>query len=69
MGVPATQALFPARSGLELTIRMNFIAPDEAGTYRSAWQAYDPDGQPFGDPFFIEVEVVAPPPQEGEGGE
>jgi hypothetical protein len=58
MGVPATQALFPARSGLDVTIRMNFIAPDEPGTYRSAWQAYDPDGQPFGDPFFIEVVVV-----------
>ena len=58
MGVPATQALFPARSGLELTIRMNFIAPDEPGTYRSAWQAYDPDGVPFGDPFFIEIVVV-----------
>ena len=58
MGVPATQALFPARSGLELPIRMIFIAPDEPGTYRSAWLAYDPDGQPFGDPFFIEIVVV-----------
>jgi hypothetical protein len=69
MGVPATQALFPARSGLELTIRMNFIAPAEPGTYRSAWQAYDPDGLPFGDPFFIEIVVVDnPPPDSGEGG-
>jgi hypothetical protein len=58
MGVPATQALFPARSGLELIIRMNFIAPDEPGTFRSAWQAYDPDGLSFGDPFFVEIEVV-----------
>jgi hypothetical protein len=58
MGLPATQALFPARSGLEVTIRMNFIAPDESGTYRSAWQAYDPNGQAFGDPFFIEIKVV-----------
>ena len=69
MGVPATQALFPARSGLDVTIRMNFIAPDEPGTYRSAWQAYDPDGVAFGDPFFIEVVVVdnAPPASEGGG--
>ena len=70
MGVPATQALYPARSGLELTIRMNFIAPDEPGTYRSAWQAYDPDDLPFGDPFFIEIEVVGNPETEsGEGGQ
>jgi hypothetical protein len=69
MGVPATQALYPARSGLELTIRMNFIAPDEPGTFRSAWQSYDPDGVPFGDPFFIEVLVVDNPPSEAEEGE
>ena len=57
MGVPQQQALYPARADTQLTIRMNFIAPDEPGTYRSAWQAYDPDGEPFGDPFFIEVIV------------
>jgi hypothetical protein len=68
MGVPATQALFPARSGLQVTIRMNFIAPDEPDTYRSAWQAYDPDGVPFGDPFFIEVVVVDNTPPESDGG-
>jgi hypothetical protein len=44
LGVPAQQALFPARGGVELTIRMNFIAPEDPGTYRSAWQAYDPEG-------------------------
>jgi hypothetical protein len=58
MGIPQTQALFPARAGTEITLRMTFIAPDEPGTYRSAWQAYDPDGTPFGDPFFIEIVVV-----------
>ena len=66
MGVPAVQALFPARSGLELTVRMNFVAPDEPGIYRSAWQAYDPDGAPFGDPFFIEIEVVGSPAAESD---
>ncbi len=69
MGVPQVQGLYPARSGLELTIRMNFIAPDEAGTYRSAWQAYDPDDLPFGDPFFIEIVVVDNAPPESQGDE
>ena len=69
MGVPATQALFPARSGLEVTIRMNFIAPDEPGTYRSAWQAYNSEDVPFGDPFFIEVVVVENSPTESGDGE
>jgi hypothetical protein len=59
MGAHAEQALFPARGGSEAVVRIVFIAPDEAGTHRSAWQAYDPEGQPFGDPFYIEV-IVAP---------
>jgi Ig-like domain from next to BRCA1 gene len=59
MGASSEQRLYPARSGSEATIRIQFTAPDEAGTYRSAWQAYDPEDRPFGDPFFIEV-VVQP---------
>jgi hypothetical protein len=60
MGVPAEQALYPARSGTEATIRMVFTAPNEPGTYRSAFQAFTPDGTAFGDAFFIEVVVEAP---------
>jgi len=57
MGVPVQQALYPTTSGTEVVIRMIFTAPDEPGTYRSAWQAYNPQGDVFGDPFFIEVLV------------
>jgi Ig-like domain from next to BRCA1 gene len=59
LGAITEQKLYPARSGSEATIRVLFTAPDETGTYRSAWQAYDPEDRPFGDPFFIEV-VVQP---------
>ena len=51
------QSLYPARSGSEAVIRIVFKAPTEPGTYRSAWQAFNPQGEPFGDPFFIEVVV------------
>jgi hypothetical protein len=51
------QALFPARSGTSAVIQVVFQAPAEPGKYRSAWQAYNPDGQPFGDPIFIEIVV------------
>jgi len=54
---PGEQALYPARSGSQATIRIIFTAPDEAGRYRSAWQAYDPQDAPFGDPIFIEFVV------------
>jgi len=57
MGAVPEQRLYPARSGTEAIIRVIFTAPAEAGTYRSAWQAYDPEDRPFGDPFFIEVAV------------
>ncbi|MBE0696250.1 MAG: hypothetical protein IH586_04945, partial [Anaerolineaceae bacterium] len=51
------QALYPARSGTRAVIRFIFKAPLEPGSYRSAWQAYDPNGEPFGDPFFIDIIV------------
>ena len=57
MGASKEQALFPARGGTEALIHIQFTAPSEAGTYRSAWQAVAPDGQAFGDPFFIEIVV------------
>jgi hypothetical protein len=60
LGVSETQDLYPARSGSSATIRMIFTAPDEPNTYRSAWQAYNPQGEAFGDPIFIEVTVGNP---------
>lgn len=61
LGVPAEQALFPARSGTDLEIRIVFSAPDEPGVYRSAWQATNPERTAFGDPIFIEIIVEENP--------
>ncbi len=58
LGAPPEFALFPARAGTQATIQINFTAPAEAGAYRSAWQAYDPLGQAFGDPIFIDIVVA-----------
>jgi hypothetical protein len=60
LGVPSEQTLYPARSGTQFTLQIIFTAPNEPGTYRSAWQAYDPQGQSFGDPFFVEIQVASP---------
>jgi hypothetical protein len=57
MGAATEQALFPARAGSQATIRIIFTAPSEPGSYTTAWQATDPDGQPFGDPVFMEIIV------------
>ncbi|HEX7973851.1 MAG TPA: NBR1-Ig-like domain-containing protein [Anaerolineales bacterium] len=62
LGAAAEQPLYPARSGMQAVLRILFTAPAEPGTYRSAWQAHDPQGRPFGDPFFIEVVVRAATP-------
>jgi hypothetical protein len=62
LGAPLMQALYPARSGTQPAIRITFTAPAEPGTYRSAWQAYSPQDEPFGDPIFVEIIV------QGESG-
>lgn len=60
LGAQAEQALYPARSGAQITMRILFIAPLVPGAYRSAWQAFSPQGEPFGDPIFIEIVVESP---------
>ncbi len=60
LGAQKEQALYPARSGTHAVVRIVFKAPVEPGTYRSAWQATNPQGEAFGDPFFIEIKVEAP---------
>lgn len=57
LGVSEEQALFPARAGSQVTLRILFIAPTELGTYQSTWQAADPDGNLFGDTVFMEIVV------------
>lgn len=53
------QSLYPARSGAQVPLQVNFTAPSEAGSYISEWQAFDPDGIPFGDSFYIII-IVQP---------
>ena len=57
MGANPVQPLFPARSGSRVIIRILMTAPDKARSYHSAWQAYNPADEPFGDPFYIDIVV------------
>ncbi len=57
LGAVSPAPLYPAVAGSETDIRLLFTAPQESSTYRSAWQAHDPAGNPFGDPIFIEIIV------------
>jgi len=58
MEATSPQSLYPALSDTEADIRVVYTAPDEPGSYRSAWQAFDPNGNPFGDTFFIDIIVA-----------
>ncbi len=58
MGVAEEQSLYPAKAGAKATIQIVFTAPDKPDTYRSAWQAATPNGDLFGDEFYIEVVVT-----------
>lgn len=59
-GFPTEQALYPARSGVQATLRIVFTAPEEGGDYRIAWQAFNPQNESFGEPFFIDFTVASP---------
>ncbi len=62
LGATTEQAIYPARSGADVTLRILFTAPPEAGKYQSSWQAFDPQGQPFGDPLTLVVLVGSATP-------
>ena len=55
LGAETEIALFPARSGTQITIQIIFTAPFEEGVYETAWQAFDPNGFPFGDPIYMRI--------------
>ncbi len=60
LGAAEEAMLYPARAGQQATIEILFTAPFTDGVYESAWQAYDPNGNPFGQPIYIRVTVAAP---------
>ena len=57
MGVSTILALRPTVSGKQIEISIVFTAPTDAGRSFSSWQAHDPEGNPFGDEFFVQVIV------------
>jgi hypothetical protein len=58
LGAVTEQALYPARSGADAILRIEFTAPTALGFYRSAWQAHNPAGGPFGHIFFVDFVVA-----------
>jgi hypothetical protein len=59
LGASTEQALYPARAGTQVTLRILFTAPQAAGEYISEWQPFDSNGIAFGESFFIKI-VVGP---------
>lgn len=57
LGVFGEVALYPARAGSQVVIEILFTAPLDPGSYRTVWQAFDPDGNPFGDVVYMEIVV------------
>ncbi len=58
LGAEKVQGLYPARQSTKAILEVTFRAPDNPGRYNSWWQAYDSDGNRFGDPFYVEISVV-----------
>jgi hypothetical protein len=57
LGAETNQQLYPARQNTNAVLEIIFSAPDNPGRYNSWWQAYDPDGNRFGDPVYMEIAV------------
>ncbi len=57
LGAPLEQSLYPARAGMQVTLRIVFVAPNDPGEYFSEWQAFNSLGIPFGQTFFIKIIV------------
>ena len=57
IGVLEDQPLYPAKAGVQATLRIVFTAPAEPGVYQTVWQAADPDGNLFGETVFMEIIV------------
>lgn len=57
LGANQQMALYPARAGAQVTLEVLFTAPQNSGTYQSAWQAVAPDGTTFGDSFYVQIVV------------
>ncbi len=57
MGAESRQELPSIEAGAEGEVTIVFTAPSTQGSYWSSWQAYNPQGQPFGDNIYIEIYV------------
>ena len=51
------QKLPELEPGEEGEVTVIFTAPQMAGSYYSGWQAYDAQGEPFGDDIYMEIYV------------
>jgi hypothetical protein len=59
---PVEQALYPARSGTRAILRVLFTAEEDPGSYRRAWQAFNPKGEAFGDVIYVEYVISGSAP-------
>ena len=58
MGAESSRQSLPSLEPHETgEITVTFFAPDYAGSFWTSWQAYDPQGEPFGDDIYMEIQV------------
>ena len=59
LAAASPMALYPARAGTKFTLSVNFTAPSDTGTYKTVWQATNPQGVAFGEQIYMEI-IVKP---------
>jgi hypothetical protein len=58
LGAEKRQELYPVRQGARAVVEISFTAPDNPGRYNSWWQAFDPQGNRFGDSLYMDIFVI-----------
>lgn len=60
LGGPAAVDVSPTAVGANVDVSVSFVSPADPGTYRSYWQVQSPDGQRFGQQFYVQIVVPEP---------
>ncbi|MCJ7714999.1 MAG: NBR1-Ig-like domain-containing protein [Anaerolineales bacterium] len=59
LGAKKYQDLYPVRQGSRAVLEITFNAPENPGRYNTWWQAFDASGKRFGDPIYMDINVLS----------
>lgn len=62
MGAPSSISVPSTSPGNTVDLSINMTSPSSSGDYTGTWRMQNPQGQKFGDPIWVTINVVGTPP-------